>query len=140
MAQCKFDRVMLIDKTSFMDMAGARKIMKQTAKTLNIQEKNVGICSSPLCMTDNLACLTAVTARELAAIYATSSGVTSPSANHQDMNCCGCMRFFVVNSDIVAPLDKGTKTKKSSSGTEGSVKKSSSQPKKSSGFSFDSFI
>ena len=88
----------------------AKKIIKHTAKTLSVAENKVGICSSPLCMQDNLACLTAVTARELAAVYATAKDLVSPSANHQDMNTCGCIRYMVINSDIEAPAD--TKSEK----------------------------
>lgn len=110
-SKCRFDRIMLVDKTTNLDMVTARKFIKEVSVRTGVTDKKIGICSSPLCMTDNLACLTAVTARELAAVYATSKDVVSPSANHQDMNCCGCMRFFTVTSDIEAPAGKVKKVK-----------------------------
>lgn len=137
---CRFDRVMLVDKTTSMDMASAKKIIKLTSKTLGVSESKIGICSSPLCMSDNLACLTAVTARELAAIYATSKDVTTPSANHQDMNCCGCMRFFTVTQDIPAPAGKPKKTKSSSDkDAKPKAEKAPSKPKVQKVFSLNDF-
>lgn len=139
-SMCKFDRIMLIDKTSNMDMVNAKKIIKHTAKTLSVAENKVGICSSPLCMQDNLACLTAVTARELAAVYATAKDLVSPSANHQDMNCCGCMRFYVVEKDIEAPVGKIKKTKEKTEKAITTEKKPQSNTKKTKVLSINSFI
>ena len=137
---CRFDRIMLVDKTSNLDMLTARKFMKIVSTKTGMDEKKIGICSSPLCMTDNLACLTAVTARDLAAIYATSKEVVSPSANHQDMNCCGCMRFFTVTSDIAAPAGKVKKVKeKAEKKASDKPAKQSTTPKKTQTFSLGCF-
>lgn len=106
----KYDRIMIIDNTDDMTMVTAKQIIKSLAKQLGVKESSIGICNSPLCMSDNLACLTAVTAREIASFYSTNDVVATPSANHQCMNCCGCMRFYEVVSDIEAPLDAKTKT------------------------------
>ena len=49
------DRIMIIDKTINMDMANAKKIITDTSKKLGVKISNIGICSSPLCMIDELA-------------------------------------------------------------------------------------
>lgn len=126
-----FDRYMIIDNTRDMSLVVAKQIIKSLAKQLGVRETSIGICNSPLCMNDNLACLTAVTAREIAAIYSTNDIVATPSANHQCMNCCGCMRFYEITSDIEAPAD--TKTKSSGDKKEKTDKEprqASSTPKK----------
>jgi hypothetical protein len=64
----------------------------------------MGICSSPLSF-DDMACLTAVKAREIMSRYSTTTDVALPSANHQSMNCCGCIRYVTVTEDIPAPSD-----------------------------------
>lgn len=99
------DRIMLVDNTDNMDMLNAKKIMTATAKVLTVKPDKIGICSSPLCMTGELACLTALKARELASIYSSNTDVALPSANHQCMNCCGCMRFFDITSNVAAPAE-----------------------------------
>lgn len=141
---CRFDRFMLVDKTASLDMANAKKIIKHLSTVLGVNESKIGICSSPLCMSDNLACLTAVTARELAAIYATSKEIVSPSANHQDMNCCGCMRFFVVDKDIEAPAGKVKKVKEKAKDKDGDTpekaKKTTTKVAKPTKYYIDDFI
>lgn len=118
------DRIMLIDNTDNMDMLNAKKLIAETAKTIGVATDMIGICSSPLCMTGELACLSALKARELATKYSDNDEVALPSANHQCMNCCGCIRFFEVTEDIAAPAE--TKKAKSS----GSAKSASSNKEK----------
>jgi len=140
----KFDRIMIIDKTQSMDMANAKKIMADTAKLLGIKIDDIGICDSPLCLNEQLACLTALKARELATIYNQSIEVALPTANHQCMNCCGCMRFFEVTSDIEAPADnkvKKTTTKKNNETTTNEDKpKAPKKAKVTPQFNYSSFI
>lgn len=105
------DRYSLVDKTSCLDSMTVTAFKKALNQRFGIKADNVGICSSPLSQGEN-ACLTAVKARELMSIYSATADVALPSANHQDMNTCGCIRYMVVNSDIEAPAD--TKAAKSS--------------------------
>lgn len=107
-----FDRIMLIDRTSCIGMATAKEIIKNTAKDLGVGDI-IGLCSSPLCMgadDSKMACLSAVQARALAAKYNASTDIALPSANHQDMSTCSCIRHFVVATDIAAPEDTKKKT------------------------------
>lgn len=102
------DRIMLKDKSSSLDLVTARKIIKQVSTLTGVHEDNIGICSSPISFGE-LACLTAVRARELMSKYSTISDVALPSANHQCMNCCGCIRYIDIMSDT--ELVEAAKTK-----------------------------
>lgn len=64
--------------------------------------ENIGICESPLTFVeDNSACLTAAKAREFMAVYCRDDLTQpTPSANHQCMGCCGCIKYIVVDSAI----------------------------------------
>ena len=98
----KFDRIMLVDKTTNLDMVHANRFRTTIAKTTNTNISKLGICSSPLCLEGDLCCLTAVRARELMAQYGKAE-TSLPTANHQCMNCCGCIRFYDIDSDVEAP-------------------------------------
>ena len=116
------DRFMIRDKTTSLDTVTAEKFIKQLATVTGINKKNFGICGSPLSFGE-YACLTAVKAREIMSKYNTTADVALPSANHQNMNTCGCIRYFVIDSDTVAPPDSKAKTvKKSSDSTDGEPK------------------
>lgn len=125
---CNFDRYMLRDKSISLDFMTAQKIMTQISKTFKIKMDNIGLCSSPLSF-QGLQCLSAVKARELMSIYNENSDVPLPSANHECMNCCGCIRYLEVTSDLEAPSEG---PKKSSNKTSGAIKepKENKQPKK----------
>lgn len=105
----RIDRYALVDKTRSLDSMTVTAFKKALNQRFGIRAENIGICSSPLSQGEN-ACLTAVKARELMSIYSTTADVALPSANHQDMNTCGCIRYMVINSDIEAPAD--TKSEK----------------------------
>lgn len=105
------DRYMLKDKSTMLDTVAAKHIIKKCCTILGVKDNTFGVCSSPLSFGD-WSCLTAVKARELMSIYSTTADVALPSANHQCMNCCGCIRHMIIDSDLEAPLDtkqKGTK-------------------------------
>lgn len=125
--ECKFDRYMIKDNTICLDAVTGDVIIKQVASILGINKANIGFCSSPLSFGDG-ACLTAVKARELMCLYSTTSDVALPSANHQCMNSCGCIRYMEVTEDLVAPPETKKKgaTKKEKSSDE---KKAISKPK-----------
>jgi hypothetical protein len=101
-------------------------MIKQLCSQLRKSEEMFGVCSSPLSFSE-LACLTAVKARELMSVYSTIADVALPSANHQCMNCCGCIRYLTVTADTEAPADAkpfgGHKKEKVDNG--GTPKKSS---------------
>lgn len=127
-----FDRVMLKDNSTLMDTISATKLKKSVAGLIGQRENQIGICSSPLSFCGE-ACLTAIQARDLIALYSNTDECKIPSANHECMNTCGCIRHTVVNSDINAPVAKtnkgNSKGKKASSGNRGNtLKKVSKAP------------
>lgn len=113
------DRIMLKDKSSSLDTVTAKKFIKTLITRLGYKEEIFGVCSSPLSFSD-WACLTAVKARELMSVYSTIADVALPSANHQCMNCCGCIRYMTVTADTEAPSDGKVRVtkEKSDSGTK----------------------
>jgi len=120
------DRYMFRDKSKTLDLVHVKAFIKQIKAMYNIESSLFGVCSSPLSFGD-MACLTAVKARELMSIYSTVADVALPSANHQCMNCCGCIRYIVVDNDTQAPAKGGTKKTKVKSESTGETKKA--QPK-----------
>ena len=127
----EYDRLMIKDKSTSMFLEGANRVKREISEILGINEVDIGICSSPLSFDGN-ACLTAVKARELMAIYGKSDEVSIPSANHECMNTCGCMRHMVVESDISMPENRGSKSVVVGEGVS-KKKKVSSGSKKSKG-------
>ena len=109
------DRVCLKDKSTTLDTVAATKIINQLSKVIRMGAKtgadDFAICGSPLSF-DGCACLTAVKARELMSKYNASSDVALPSANHQCMNNCGCIRYIVVSDNVPAPADAHVKKEK----------------------------
>lgn len=105
------DRIMLRDKTTKLDTITAKRFIKELSKRLGFAENTFGVCSSPLSFSE-WACLTAVKARELMSIYSTIADVALPSANHQCMNCCGCIRYMTVSADTEVPADGKVKAAK----------------------------
>ena len=129
--QFKIDRFMLKDKSTSLDAVAANAIIADIKKKTGIKENMVGICSSPLSFSES-ACLTAVKARELMSLYSPVSDVSLPSANHQCMNCCGCIRYMVVSNDLEAPADPKVgvpKTKEPKAEKENKEPKEPKQPK-----------
>lgn len=106
--QCEglpFDRIMILDNSDSLFARRANELKEQIAELTGDDAENIGICSSPLSVNGNQ-CLSAEKARELAAAYSCSERNALPSANHQDMQCCGCIRYEVVNEDMRAPAEK----------------------------------
>ena len=118
--QYNVDRVMLKDKSTKLDIVTAKKIIDALSKQTGIKRDNFGVCSSPLSFGD-MCCLTAVRAREIMAVYSLIADVALPTANHQCMNRCGCIRYIVIDSDTEiiseskANLKKESKPKQSKS-------------------------
>ena len=105
------DRLMLTDNSTNLDAVNADKLRIKLAKEFGIKVADIGVCSSPLSFGE-LCCLTAVKAREIASDYVDGQEFPLPTANHQSMNCCGCIKYHVFNSDVAAPETKNTKGKK----------------------------
>lgn len=120
----KFDRIMIRDKSTTLDSVAANTIIKNMAKIIDSKDiqHDFGICSSPLSFGES-ACLTAVKARELMSMYNIPSDMSIPSANHQCMNCCGCIRYYEINADMEAPADSSSNTRSKKESTLGETKK-----------------
>lgn len=104
-----FDRLMIKDNSNTLDAIGSIRLKKQLSELVEMEYTDIGVCSSPLSFDGKNACLTAVKARELSAEYAESDEVALPSANHECMNTCGCIRYHVFETSVIAPVNKGNK-------------------------------
>lgn len=133
-----FDRLMLKDNcTMIYPIAADRlKIKIENIFDGEIKSREIGVCGSPLSFrnsdVEGQACLTAVWARKIISEYSEleDDKVTVPTANHECMTCCGCIQYFVVESDIPAPLSSKEKSeKKSSNNSNGANQKPKSAPK-----------
>lgn len=103
----KYERIMLKDKSTSLDFITAEQFKKQVAQILvDIKPNEIGICQSPLSFEEGNSCLTAIKAREIAAEYAERDDIALPSANHQCMNTCGCIRYVVIDKDLVIEQKK----------------------------------
>ena len=133
------DRIMLRDKSSTLDAMAFKHFCKQIVTALGVRTELIGVCSSPLSFGES-ACLTAVKARELMSLYSTTTDVALPSANHQCMNCCGCIRYMTVSEDTLAPADGKTKgASKKKEGESGNSEKAS-KPKSKPSLTLVNFI
>lgn len=113
-----FDRYMLVDKTSFLDYITTKRLMRNAAKYLGVRDGDVGVCGCASSFGGDQ-CISAVKARELMSMYTANSDgeskVALPTANHEDMNQCGCIRHIIIEHDIEAREveSKSSKVKKS---------------------------
>lgn len=118
-----YDRIMIKDCSNSLYLVAANNMKAKIRSIVGGKEADIGICSSPLSFCGE-ACLSSVQARNLIAIYSTSDECKIPSANHECMNTCGCIRHSVINSDIPAPIKKtGGGAGKKKSASDGTPKK-----------------
>ena len=93
-----FDRVMIKDDSTMLYGLAADRIKHQIEKILDtdIKARDIGVCSSPLSFknadVEGQACLTAVWARKLIADYVEVASESIPTASHECMTCCGCIK------------------------------------------------
>lgn len=129
------DRIMIRDRSTTLDMVTFKEIVKSLMRLTRLSEDKFGVCSSPLSFSD-LACLTAVKARELMSKYSDTTDVALPSSNHQCMNCCGCIRYIVATKDIIAAPEKDTvkrEKKAKKTGSDSDSNKGSNEKKSTKG-------
>ena len=134
------DRVMLKDKSTKLDMVTAKKMIDALSKQTGIKRDNFGVCSSPLSFGD-MCCLTAVRAREIMAEYSLIADVALPTANHQCMNRCGCIRYIVIDSDteVISETKANGKKQKSGESKSKQSKQSKSTKNNSAALHFRAF-
>lgn len=96
------DRYILVDNTKSMTFDKLLKIKEFVGETLGVSVDDIGVCGSPFSFGDN-ACLCAVWARRIMAKYISNTEVALPSANHECMEECGCIRKVVITDNICAP-------------------------------------
>lgn len=108
----KYKRIMIKDKSTSLDFIIAEQFKKQIARILTgVKPNEIGICQSPLSFEGENSCLTAIKAREIAAEYADTDDIALPSANHQCMNTCGCIRYITIDRDLIIEEKKENKEK-----------------------------
>lgn len=115
------EKVIMCDRSTSLYVVAANKIKRVIHDITGIEESSIGICNSPLSYFDGNACLTAMSAREIAAKYNEHCDCPLPSANHEGKNGngCGCIKSYMVTSDLEAPEQKAkTSTKKEGSNKE----------------------
>ena len=127
------DRLVLKDKSTTLYTEEANKLMEMASKLSGMDRNMVGICGSPMSFVGDNKCLSALRARELAAMYLEEGKFALPTSNHECMECGGCIRYKVVNIDLKAAPNK--KKKSSSEGfmnePEGLIQKEKAVKKKS---------
>lgn len=110
------DKIMIHDNSRSMWTVQAERFKKQLKMFFENPQLNVGICGSPLSRGED-SCLSARQDREWAAIYVTNPVVALPSANHQNMERCGCIRDYIIRGfDVITP--EAGSGKKSSGGAK----------------------
>ena len=121
-----FDTLNLRDVSESLFPIALSNIKRQLKEATGLRENEIGVCGGPCCFYNGNACLTAVKAREIQALYAKDvDNAVVPSANHEGsldsldnldscVNKCGCIRYHIFSHSVEAPnsfKDKG-KTKK----------------------------
>ena len=129
-----YERIMLKDNSNSLYLVSANKLKKQVESLTGFSAREIGICSSPLSFGED-ACLTAVRARALESMYVENDKCAIPSANHECMNCCGCIRYNIIEHDLEAPIGKknaggSAKSKKESTASNGDAKHKKRSSKK----------
>lgn len=94
------DRLMIKDTSLTLHTVSANKIKSSLVSLTGMDINDIGIHESPLSFGDEC-CLTAERARRLCAQYNSNEKCALPSANHQGMNCCGCIRYYIVDCDLI---------------------------------------
>ena len=107
------DRVVLVDGTTSMQITTLNDIKKSMATRTRKSANDIGVCGSPFSFGED-ACLCAIWARKLMAKYTANTEVALPSANHECMEECGCIRKIVITSDVEAPAVKESAVKSKS--------------------------
>ncbi len=105
----RFDRVVMQDNSTTLNPVSITILKKQIASKLGINERDIGVCGSPFSF-DSSSCLTAEMARDIISLYGYDRDVKIPSANHQSMDCCSCIRHYEITGDVAYTGKKGSNT------------------------------
>lgn len=96
------DRVVILDNQSNTSPFKIAEVKESLSKLINVAQMDIGVCGSPFSY-GNDACLNAIWCRRLMAKYTANTEVALPSANHESMECCGCIRRVVIDTDRKEP-------------------------------------
>ena len=96
------DRVVLLDRKLNTSPFEITAFKEELAQLVNVPSLDIGVCGSPFSFGEN-ACLNAIWCRRLMAKYTSNTEVALPSANHESMECCGCIRRIIIDTDRKAP-------------------------------------
>lgn len=111
------DRLVLKDKTDDMQITELNTLKREVSKISGQAINDIGVCSSPFSFGEN-ACLCAVWARRIMAKYTSNTEVALPSANHECMEECGCIRKIYITEDVEAPAVTVKESTKKDTGKE----------------------
>lgn len=124
--QYQIAKINIRDMSDTLYSLAITNLKKQISEVTGIRAEHIGVCGAPHCFHDGNACLTAIKAREILAEYSEKEDVPLPTSNHEGtlnkiddntlVNKCGCIRYYVYDKDIDAPVIK-TKSDKISSST-----------------------
>lgn len=109
-----YDRIMIKDTNSYLYPLLASQVKMKISKATGFNQFDIGVCGSTFSFKGGTSdvgdcCLTAVKARELLAKYSESDEIMVPTASHESMSCCGCIRYMVVSSDLESPGSTGSR-------------------------------
>ena len=124
-----YDRLMIQDCSNTLHTESSNRLKARMEDASGFRAMDIGVCGSPLSRGEN-SCLTAVRARTLSSIYAERVDCALPSANHESMDKCGCIRYFKVKENIEAPLGKANSRRRTTKENGGNDKKSNKSKKK----------
>lgn len=113
------DRFMLHDNTDCLTIKFASELLKYASAKTCIQQKDIGICDSPIGCSLGIGCLSAIKCRELSAKYGDSLDMVIPSKNNEsasqnNQRACSCVYSIVVDSlkAYTQPVKDNDETKK----------------------------
>lgn len=121
------DNIVLRDKTKTLNRADIISFKKELNEIA--QPESISVCNSPFSFGEE-ACLTALKARRFLAEYSTKDECAIPSARHECMECCGCMKHININDNVISTkTNKSEKTKSEKNKSEKKIEKKKGIPK-----------
>lgn len=103
------DTVVIKDKSTKLSRTDIIKFKEEIGNV--VKNCHIAVCNSPFSFSED-ACLTALRARELLSEYSERDECAIPSARHECMDCCKCMRHINIEQDCLFDPEKKEKKDK----------------------------
>lgn len=117
------NRIMLIDNSTTLNRTNILKLKDEImAINKSVNNDMIGVCGSPFSIGDE-SCLSALRARQLLTDYSENDECAIPSARHECMDCCSCIRHIVIDDNTIF------NTKSSKINSQKKIEKAESQKK-----------